>query len=202
MPQSSVKINPTNCAIYAMKEFTKWIQNTWARSAENTTELIFDQTWGALPFISKSPIKKCLNLSGMVSPLYVIFKSRYDILIVCDMCWILSRMIIIDRRGIPKCCKVIWWLSGKWYNNIFLGHCKLGIKVVGYIVGNQIPIYGRFHDSRNCAVVWCIVLEKYFHDLWLLSLIFYQYICKYNSLQIQVRQWYEGPLHTMSMFFW
>ena len=169
-----------------MKEFTKRMPNPWALSVENTTELIFDQTWGALPSTSKSPIKKCLNLSGMVSPLYVIFKSRYDILIVCDMRWILSSMIIIDRRGIPKCCKLIWRLSGKLYNKIVLGHCKLWIKVVGYIVGNQIPIYGWSHDSRNCPVVCCIVLEKYFHDVWLLSLIFYQYICMYGSLHIQL----------------
>ena len=63
----------------------KWISKPWDQSAENTMEFIIDQIWGALPFPWKIPIMKGLNLSGMVSPQYVRFRSPYSILTLCDM---------------------------------------------------------------------------------------------------------------------
>ena len=79
--------------------------NTWLQSAENTIELIIDQSWGAKPFTWKSNHTKCLDLSSMVSPTYVRLYSPYAVLIVCDMHLIVLSMLNIDGRGIPKRCK-------------------------------------------------------------------------------------------------
>ena len=78
----------------------------------------------------------------------------------------------------------------------------LEIKFVGDIFGNQRPIYGWFHGPRNCAVVCYFILGKFVPDLWTLSLLILQYICKYGLLQNQVRQWCAGLSHTRSPFFW
>ena len=71
MSQSSKYLNLTKCDISVVKEFTKWIPKPLVRSAENTIELIIDQHYSAQQFTWKSPIIKCLNSSGMVSPPYV-----------------------------------------------------------------------------------------------------------------------------------
>ena len=83
--QSSTKLNPINCDIFAVKEFTKWMTKPWVQSADNTIELIIDQSWGAQPFTWHNPIIKCLNLSGVVSPPYLILESPYSVLTICDM---------------------------------------------------------------------------------------------------------------------
>ena len=68
-----------------MKELTKWTPKTCDLSDNNTTEIIIDQSWGALTFPLKSTINKCLNYSVMLSTPYMRFESTYAILNVCVM---------------------------------------------------------------------------------------------------------------------
>ena len=53
--------------------------------AENTTELIIDQIQGALKFPWQIIIMKCLKLSGIVSPPYMILESMYAVLTICNL---------------------------------------------------------------------------------------------------------------------
>ena len=137
---------------------------------------------------------KCLNSSGMVSLPYVILESPHSVLSVCVMFWIVSSMLIFGR-GIPRRCKDKLASEWKILLQTFLGHCKLGRKAVGDIIGNQIPDWGWFHDPWHCAVVCCIFLEQFVHHIWLLSLLLFWYICKYGFIQIQVGQRFQGGYH-------
>ena len=65
-------------------------------------DLIMEQSWGAQKFPCQGPIMKCLKSLGMVSPPYVRLEFPYAVLTLCDMRWILSSMIIIDGRGVPR----------------------------------------------------------------------------------------------------
>ena len=44
-----------------VKEFSKFIPKPWVISAENTMEIIIDQSWGEQPFPWNIPIVKFLN---------------------------------------------------------------------------------------------------------------------------------------------
>ena len=55
------------------------------RSAENTIELIIDQSWVEQPFTWKILILKCLKSLGPVSPPYVRLEYPYAVLTLCDM---------------------------------------------------------------------------------------------------------------------
>ena len=113
----------------------------WVRIANNTIDIILDQSWGAQPFHCQISIMKCLNLSGMVSPHFVRLESPYDILTVCEMRGIVSIMLIIDRRVIPRRCKANLEAEWKFYHDKVLDHCKIERKVDREIVGNPRPIY-------------------------------------------------------------
>ena len=148
---------------------------------------------GVLPFPCQSPINKwhkCLKSSGMVSPTYVRLESPYVSLTVCVLRWILSIMLMLS-----------WRLSGQFCHNNILGQCKIGIKFVGDVVISQIPVCGLSHKPWHYAVVWCIVMGQFFHDLWPISLLLCRCFCKYGLLQSQVGQWRKFPLHPMSMSF-
>ena len=50
-------------------------------------------------------------------------------------------------------------------------------------------------------MVCYIVLNNFFYALWPLSLLLFWYVCKYVSLQSQVRQWCAGLSHPRSFLF-
>ena len=81
----STLLNPTNCAISIVKEFTNLMRKPSVRTAYNTMELIIEQSWGAQTFTWQIPIMKCLNCLGIVFYPYVRLEYLFDVLNICDM---------------------------------------------------------------------------------------------------------------------